>query len=776
MTKEVLIEIADGPGYVGSQTRWRRRSFGGWSVPLLRRWYGLMIAWLTLPGLALVPVHAQSDGSSEPIAVARPNVASTDDFEIQLGVSGHLRLGHWVPIKVSYKSDLVPTHYQITTLDGDNTTINHQGPLTTNPQLPQTGYGWIRLGRADLTIQVDLYATAIQPDSQPIDSITINLIADTVTPSTRSEICLVGGNSVLNDAIRNSAKLQGDDAPIVSQLDSLEQLPPHWLGLNAIQTIVLAGSFVDDLAQAQPQIQAIEDWVQRGGELLISVPEDHSNLIAENPALAELIPGTLIGPSEFSNSSRLESFAGSKEQLIPIRGEPLPMLELQATGSTELVSDGDRPLIVSSANGFGNLTFSCIDLTDQRFTRWSGYNSLVGQLLLGTSRSNSDSNPGRSRSTVGHLGYSDLIGQLRVPLERFTQVGFVAFTWIALLLGLYILCIGPLDYFLLRNLLGRMELTWITFPLFSLLFCGLAVAISYWSRPAEIQVNQLEIIDIDVDSGLCRGTVWTTLYSPQADTIEIDLQRQHDLGFAIDQSLVSWQGLPGSGLGGMSTRPYSVEGTRDYQQPTLINQDQVESHLSAVPLQVSSSRALFTQWYAPAPVTIRNRPRLNPRSDRVTGAIQNPFDFELRNCRLLVDEWAYLLGQPLEPGQSFDIQTGPKERRLRNSLTRRERSFDEKEVKSRSVPWDPTNTRVNRIADMMMFYGAAGGQGYTGLTHDYQNFVDLSGLLSRNRAILVGEVPTAGARLTFGNIPSNYDQETVIIRVILPIRVDQSQR
>ena len=44
---------------------------------------------------------------------------------------------------------------------------------------------------------------------------------------------------------------------------------------------------------------------------------------------------------------------------------------------------------------------------------------------------------------------------------------------------------------------------------------------------------------------------------------------------------------------------------------------------------------------------------------------------------------------------------------------------------------------------MMMFYRAAGGLQYIGLLNRYQHFLDLSGQLGLDRAILIGLGPPA---------------------------------
>ncbi len=50
-----------------------------------------------------------------------------------------------------------------------------------------------------------------------------------------------------------------------------------------------------------------------------------------------------------------------------------------------------------------------------------------------------------------HAGYQDLSGQLRSQLEKFESVTPVQFVWIAALLAFFVLVIGPLDFYLLRQ-------------------------------------------------------------------------------------------------------------------------------------------------------------------------------------------------------------------------------------------------------------------------------------------------------------------------------------
>ena len=120
-------------------------------------------------------------------------------------------------------------------------------------------------------------------------------------------------------------------------------------------------------------------------------------------------------------------------------------------------------------------------------------------------------------------------------------------------------------------------------------------------------------------------------------------------------------------------------------------------------------------------------------------------------------------------GVSFD---GVSPRNLEWHLSRR-RVVETKDV---GTPWDQTSVEVPRILELMMFYGAAGGANYSGLTHRYQPSIDLSGHLRTGRAVLVGRSAVAGSRLGHSGEPwaEGNVRRWTFYRVVYP--VDRSER
>ncbi len=110
---------------------------------------------------------------------------------------------------------------------------------------------------------------------------------------------------------------------------------------------------------------------------------------------------------------------------------------------------------------------------------------------------------------------SDLATLIRRALDQFAGVTLIPFAWVAGFIVLYILLIGPGDYFFLKKVLKRMELTWITFPTIVVTVSLLAYYAAYVVKGTDLRINKIDVIDIDQESKVARGTSWVNLFSPQ---------------------------------------------------------------------------------------------------------------------------------------------------------------------------------------------------------------------------------------------------------------------
>lgn len=741
-------------------TNWRPKPVG----PSLVRLIVLLLLFNFFTAFALHGVSA-ADESGE--------------VRAQFGFRGQAKLGNWIPMLVETPDRLEPKKFELKLVDGDDTPITYIGNLRSVGTELNQHQGFAKLGRGYGNAQLrllDIHNNVVSTTTFPLAS------AGKVHSSTRPMIVVLEPASSLAQSIESNALFkEGEKSELVVSIDTPNELPVDWFCYQGVDTVFLVTSDADRIKDiSNDQWLALEKWIENGGRLIFSVAKEGANLLREGAALKRFCPGRFQGTVEMKDSSRLEGFANNG-QLISRGEDPIPISRIEEIDGVVLLQQDDHPLIIRQARGFGEIVFVAFDLDSPRIVQWPGHGNLIQRLQNQVdAQEAAQSQTSESRgSSISHFGYEDLIGQLRVPLDRFSAVRFVAFTWIAVLIGLYILLIGPGDYFLLKNVVGKMELTWITFPLLSLLFCGLAYGISQMTRPSSIQVNQLEIVDIDATTNSVRGSVWNNLYSPNAGSCEISVDRQTAMGFEIESDLMSWQGLPGDGLGGMQTKVSGGIAKPGYELKieTPTEPFNYESNMTNVPLYVSATKSLFTQWKAQFPAEVKSQLIHSARAARLEGTVTNPLDVPLTNVRLLFENYAYILPKDLEPGETIDVLSEMKERNVRSLLTRRITST-EQEKKGQNRPWNPQDTRVSRIADMMMFYGAAGGSNYTGLTHNFQGFVDLSDHLYLKRAILVGEIKPNFTNLKINghSVSEEYDRTNTFVRILLPVTYQQRQR
>jgi hypothetical protein len=166
----------------------------------------------------------------------------------------------------------------------------------------------------------------------------------------------------------------------------------------------------------------------------------------------------------------------------------------------------------------------------------------------------------------------------------------------------------------------------------------------------------------------------------------------------------------------------------------------------------------------------------------LSGSITNTLPFPLGDCILAYRGSVYALGD-IEPGNAARIGPTSKRSELKTLLTGQKAVRIEAEKwQNEATPYDQSSTDLAYILRIMMFYDKAGGRRYTRLWNNYQDFVDLSGLLNADRAILVAQTPMPasaghqGADLLRDGKPlaGAQDQHGTMYRFVFPVRSAQS--
>lgn len=693
------------------------------------------------------------------------DVQEAESPQVTLGLAGHLKLGTWAPISVVPPQGMESNYDQVAVLLPDT-----DGVPTRTELVPQDGRftAAVKLGRRDSTLEIQ-FRSSSTPTARPLvwQSPVSDLV--TVVSSTTRWYLQLGPDFSAESIVRRASS--SDAATLFTQLDDSRSLPDEWFLLEGVDQLLWATSdVVDELTLSQSQLSAVDLWLRMGGHLTLSVAQAADRLIGPDQPLNRFSPGRFNETLIQRQTTELESLLGGVSRLDRAEADPLQIALLEEPQGVVMIQEGSgdqrRPLWVRHVRGFGLIDFVAFDLDQEPIASWDGRTPLLSRLLAdGRLDSGTRATTPTGRG-VAHVGYDDLSGQLRRALDQYPGVYSISFLIIGLILVAYIALIGPGDYFFLKRFAPRMEWTWVTFPVIVLLSAIGIWQLAGWSKGEGTRVNQVDLIDVDLGSGLVRGTTWAHLFSP--DTARYNIGLQHDrIPGGAGGSLLSWQGLPGGSLGGMTSR----QGLTAVGSPYRVEWDQTDGQTSTtlanLPIQIWSTKSLTSRSWSQLDDDALAQPLTEGDSQLIHGTIENPTDHDLRECYLFHGRWAYFIPRIPARGQ-VTLPPGSSAQNT-EKLLRKRRITDSVDI---AEQWDKQGTNVNRIMQIATLHEAAGGKSYTGLTQRYQSFVDLSSLSATGRAILIGTSTDRATTLTLDAAPVA-DEATnhwTFVRIVLPVR------
>ncbi len=234
-----------------------------------------------------------------------------------------------------------------------------------------------------------------------------------------------------------------------------EHLPEDWRAYAGVDTVLWLDAKASEL-RSQAQADALRTWIQLGGSFVAARSTEIG--LAGTP-IAELLPVAIRG------GRQLPGLGDALATLVHRPAPPGPVLVLDSVperGTLRLAQDG-IPLVVQGPLGMGRSIFVAFDPAKEPFAGWSGAGPFWTWAVPSHAAA-TDSTSGLARAPA-EIGAMDLARQA----GQFPDVPPPAIGGLFVLIVIYLVIVGPFDYFVLRKL-GRLELTWITFPAYVVLF------------------------------------------------------------------------------------------------------------------------------------------------------------------------------------------------------------------------------------------------------------------------------------------------------------------
>jgi hypothetical protein len=737
----------------------------------------------TIAVLATLVAFFAQCGFTAGDAAGNPSIDS-----LRIGFAGHYKVGYWTPVEVTLAAGAADVRgdLEVVVPDGDGVpTRVTVRELSLAAREKKSARLLVKFGRPHTDVAVTLRGA----DGEPIvertfsgDEVPAALAGNAKAGGTKL-ILVLGSPLEFGSAIRFSDEGDPEETAVV-HLDDPNQWPDCADAYDGVDNIVVTTGQPAVFRRAPAAaLDAIERWLQLGGRMAVSVGRNAPELIAAGKPLARFAPGSFAEVRQEGRVGALETFAATQEPLNLGSDESGAQTKLDFARLTQphgriLASPESRPedapLVIRSPVGFGQLTFLAVDLDLAPVSRWKARPELLAALLSSGAGATPAAGASEPQGQTTQYGYDDLTGQLRASLDRFPEVTFVPFWLVAILAVAYILLLFPFDYLVATKLFGRHRedgalaspaLPWLRFGAIVAGVALLACLLGWHWKGSRLQSTQAAVIDFDAESGLARGTSWSSLFSPSSRTYSLALSPQWHAphGEPVETQL-SWLGLPGSGIGGMNAPPAELP---LFTEPYDLSA--ASGRIDHLPLAAWSSKCFTGRWIAPGNRVVQAR--LSENVDRQLGGTIRLADgvapsFKLTRGALFYDRWAYVI-------DSFStdepITIDRLEARTAETYLTQKRVVNER---APSTPYDRSSVDPERVLEMIMFYRAAGGRRYTGVFDRYQRKLDFSDQLALGRAVLFGFGPSA-AELQIDGKPIPLESkgaDVTIYRFILPVQ------
>lgn len=464
--------------------------------------------WCLIAAVAVLGTVAEGAGAQ----VSQVGLEVAANF---VGLDGVVRPGTWTPIRLSLEnrsSETRPVVCRWVLNDYDGDRVVAQRRVTLNPQ--RTQHVWL-YGVPPVNWRVTVPWTLRVVDEASNDLLATGRVLPRQTIHPSVVTLGVFGSAALGLNPYTEQYTQHEKLHLIRGLD-LATLPDRWYGLSLFHAMIWTrgGGDPDDPAITADMQQAVREWVQRGGHLVIVLPA--INQPWTSSALADLLP---VNEQQMS---RVEDYApgwlGRRKSAQRIKIEMTVFSVGSGDGVAVLSRDSqDRPLVVAARYGFGRVTLIGTDLVDPRLVREGLPN---GGYRIWNTVFNWQS-PIFSRAFIdGEVKWQKMSEPRdRRPLELggivLPQIAMRGTSAPALLLAIVVFLLywavaGPIGFAVLRHK-GLVHHSWLAFVVIVMVFSGVAWAGAWMMQPKRAMIQHFSVLDADGHSGLVHTHSWLSI-------------------------------------------------------------------------------------------------------------------------------------------------------------------------------------------------------------------------------------------------------------------------
>ncbi len=290
---------------------------------------------------------------------------------------------------------------------------------------------------------------------------------------------------------------QNQVAPLVMSI-APGDLPERVEAWDALDRVVWQDIDAEQLSPAQ--LEALRGWVAGGGRLVIAGGTNGAKALAAFPDV--LLPYRPTTTTDVPAAS-LTGLLGA----LPPGATELPALSGALTDGRALATVGNRVVAAERAYGGGEVTLLGFDPTAGWIVDSTTSQGLWRRLL-----------PARSS---GGLTFSD-DSMLVSAVSQLPSLALPPIGGLIVLLGAYILLIGPINYLVLRRL-DRREWAWLTMPVLVVVFTVVAYGFGALLRGNDVIVNEVAIVHGAAGATDGTGQIYLGVFSPSRGKYQLQV-------------------------------------------------------------------------------------------------------------------------------------------------------------------------------------------------------------------------------------------------------------
>lgn len=343
---------------------------------------------------------------------------------------------------------------------------------------------------------------------------------------------------------------------------SLDELPDRAEALRSLDSLIL--NDIDTSTLSPDQISAISNWVQQGGRLVIGGGAGAFQTTAGLPKdILPLIPNDL---TELDSLNELSSFANTTPVRVP---GPFVVATSDTPQGQNLAEQDDIPLVQEIKLGKGYVTFVALDLANSPFDAWTGTTAFWEALITPGAAYPNWMPPDMSPRQIAANPISNALANipsLDLPSAR----------GIVILLGIYILMVGPVNYAVLRWR-KKLQWGWVTIPVITLIFSAMSFGLGYAKRGTDLIINKIAIIQAQPDGG-AQVNSYIGLFSPANQSYEIEVSGKNLLS-PMSNYYAPWMSSIPPG-GGTSSNLTFVQSNPSRVRGLSVNQWSMQSFMT----------------------------------------------------------------------------------------------------------------------------------------------------------------------------------------------------